>query len=256
MKKKLCKKKLLLFKMSFFFFPTPLTTTKSLGPRSLSSFNMPFVSIPQPETFEPEELPESLPDEPKINHQMPEDTRKILVLDLDETLIHTSSFPPHKDVKSLTFEFQDKKEYVFLRPDVEEFLNKATEMFQVFIFTAGTKGYADPILDELCPQIDQLHRFYRDSCKFSSKKVKKDLRKFGKSLAQVIMIDDNRHMKETYPGNTIYIDRWNGTPADDTLMTSIMPILVECSKVDDVRPIIKRYKRKLLPSSERFNLEK
>ena len=238
--------------MNFFFSPT--SSSVSLGPGSLrtSPFPNSVFEIPSADALAPEQLPSSLPEKGLYQPQLPEDPRKILVLDLDETLIHTSTFPPHKDVKSLKFDHDGKIDYVFLRPDVEAFLERVAQMFEVFIFTASTKAYADPILDQLCPQIDQCHRFYRDSCKFSSKKVKKDLTKFGKPLSQVIMIDDNRHMKDTYPGNTIFIDRWNGTPYDDTLMNTIMPILQKCEEIDDVRKVLQSFKKKAVASCERF----
>ena len=175
----------------------------------------------------------SFPDEVEI-----EDPRKALVLDLDETLIHTSAFPPHKEVKTLIYH-EETNEYVFLRPGVEEFLTKVCQMYEVYIFTASTKEYADEILDKLCPQIDVLHRFYRDNCKFKANKVKKDLTKFHRPLSEVIMIDDNPNMKKLYPNNTIAINKWNGTPLDHQLLDEILPILEKCENAPDIRPIIK-----------------
>lgn len=171
--------------------------------------------------------------------EFPPDQRKTLVLDLDETLVHTSSFPPHEDVKAL--KFPDCDEWTFLRPKVEDFLDTVSMMFETFIFTAGTKEYADPIINKVCPQVDQLHRFYRDSCNISrfTGKCKKNLKKFGKPMSQVIMIDDNKNMKKVFPQNTIYIERWNGMPSDNVLMETIMPILVRCEKAEDVRTVIK-----------------
>ncbi|EAY02747.1 NLI interacting factor-like phosphatase family protein [Trichomonas vaginalis G3] len=186
-------------------------------------------------------------DTDRIAHSLPTtphrifvtDTRKALVLDLDETLVHTSTFPPHSDVEALKFD--DTNEYVFLRPNVKKFLERVSELFEVFIFTAGTQIYAERILDSFCPQIDQMHRFYRDSCKFSGNKCKKDLNKFGRPLTKVVMVDDNYQMRSYYPQNTIYIDRWSGTPLDDVLMSKILPILEKCADAEDVRPIVKEY---------------
>ena len=232
--------------MSFFLYSFNTRSSSRIGPGSLRTNVFPVLEIPTCDSF----LPQSLPND--STHALPEDSRKILILDLDETLIHTSTFPPHKNVKCLTFTNNDTKEYVFLRPGVEEFLAHVAQMFEVFIFTAGTRGYAEPILDQLCPEIDQLHRFFRDSCNFSSKKCKKDLTKFGKPLSQVIMIDDNRHMKQTYPDNTIHIDNWNGTPYDDTLLNTVIPILEECNAANDVRTILSSYKKKACSSCDNF----
>lgn len=215
----------------------PFSGTINFGSFFDSGFS--YMGITAVET---DKVARSLPITPRPD--LIEDTRKALVLDLDETLIHTSTFPPHSDVETLKFD--DSQEYVFLRPNVRDFLDKVAELFEVFIFTAGTQFYAERILDALCPQIDQLHRFYRDSCKFSGRKCKKDLKKFGRPLSHVIMVDDNYQMRNYYPQNTIYIDRWSGTPLDNTLMTKILPILEQCAAADDVRPIIKENGEKLL----------
>ena len=206
------------------------------GPGSLNALSDLYDSPP----FHHSNLyPHSLP------HKMPqiEDERKALVLDLDETLIHTSTFPPLSLVKSFKIS-SNVTEYVYLRPGVAEFLDKVCSMFEVFIFTASTKNYADEILDQLCPQIDKYHRFYRDNCKFKSKKVKKDLSKFKRPLSKVIMVDDNPNMKSIYPDNTIHIDKWNGTPSDDFLLGEILPILKKCESEEDVRNIIHECKYK------------
>ncbi|EAX89426.1 NLI interacting factor-like phosphatase family protein [Trichomonas vaginalis G3] len=181
------------------------------------------------------QIAHSLPTSPR--RTIVTDSRKALVLDLDETLIHTSTFPPHSDVESLKFD--DSPDYVFLRPNVRIFLDKVSELFEVFIFTAGTQNYAERILDLLCPQIDHFHRFYRDSCKIRGNKCKKDLSKFGRPLSHVIMVDDNYHMRDLYPQNTIYIDKWTGTPYDTTLLDKLLPLLETCAISDDVRPIVK-----------------
>ena len=185
-----------------------------------------------------------------ISHSLPnrvtlripdiKESRKVLVLDLDETLVHCSPFPPHPDVQS--YKFDDDECYIFLRPNVEEFLEKVTAMFEVYIFTAGTKEYADRIIDKLCPQIDVFHRHYRDSCKFVSNKCKKDLKIFKRDLKDIIMVDDNPHMREYYPKNTLFIQKWNGIPNDEWLLGKIFPILQDCESAEDIRPIITKAK--------------
>ena len=210
--------------MSYYW--TPYIDTSYLSRSDASSFR--FIGA----QFGPHSMPNKF-----SQVDFPQDTRKTLVLDLDETLVHACAFPPHPDVKS--YKFCEEADWIFLRPKVEEFLEKVTQMFEVFIFTAGTKEYADQILDTLCPQIDVLHRHYRDSCTMKSHKVKKDLKIFGKPLKDIIMVDDNLHMRDFYPDNTIYIQKWNGMPTDDQLMGHVFPILERCAQADDVRTVIR-----------------
>jgi RNA polymerase II subunit A small phosphatase-like protein len=66
--------------------------------------------------------------------------KKTLVLDLDETLIHSAAFPPHSKVEFFTL--GDPQLYVFKRPGLDPFLQVARGMFDTFIFTYGDRGYA------------------------------------------------------------------------------------------------------------------
>lgn len=106
--------------------------------------------------------------------------KKTLVLDLDETLIHSSSFPPHQLIQYFTIlddSIQIDSEntnadstkspqliYIFLRPGLDEFLEYAKENFEVFVYTYAERNYAEPILDKILPDLDENHRLYRDSC--------------------------------------------------------------------------------------------
>jgi len=67
----------------------------------------------------------------------PKDTRKTLVLDLDETLVH--SFLDHNE----------KTTYLCscVRPHLEEFLKECAKMFELVLFTASKDNYANKVLD-------------------------------------------------------------------------------------------------------------
>merc|ERR1711957_1017370 len=60
---------------------------------------------------------------------------------------------------------EEFKVKILLRPQVKEFLKKVNELFEVIVFTAGLKEYADAALDYLDPEnVIFKHRLYRDSC--------------------------------------------------------------------------------------------
>lgn len=72
----------------------------------------------------------------------------VLVLDLDETLI-----------------FYEKKNHkLYERPHLQSFLEKASKMWKLVIFTASTKAYADRLIDSLDRNKLISKRYYRDSC--------------------------------------------------------------------------------------------
>ena len=92
--------------------------------------------------------------------------RKTLVLDLDETLVH-SSFKPIPDpsfVLEIELEGVRHKVFVRKRPGVDYFLKYVAQHFEVIIFTASLAKYADPLLDILDPERVIAARLFRESC--------------------------------------------------------------------------------------------
>jgi TFIIF-interacting CTD phosphatase-like protein len=86
--------------------------------------------------------------------------KKILILDLDETLVHSSFLPFRKDINSneiidpdihlkIYFDKKYYNVYVLTRPYIYEFLNDMSKIFIIYIFTASVKEYANPLLNEI-----------------------------------------------------------------------------------------------------------
>lgn len=181
-------------------------------------------------------FPSSCACPPPTDQPSPMSIQKTLVLDLDETLIHSSDFPPHSQVSY--FKSGNPEFYVHKRPGLDKFLEFVKNNFEIFIFTFGDRAYAEPVLDVLCPFIDNEHRFYRDSCETRSGTVKKDLNIFNRDKKNLILIDDSSSAITHNPKNTITIPRWKGSPLDDALTKWLPPILNECLASNDVRDAI------------------
>jgi RNA polymerase II subunit A small phosphatase-like protein len=116
--------------------------------------------------------------------------RNTLVLDLDETLVH-SSFTKIKSDLTIDIEIEGEfyKVYVLKRPGVDEFLSKCAELFEVVLFTASLAAYADPLLNALDPEGLLSFRLFRDSCTFSPSGYVKDLSRLGRDLKHVLIVD-------------------------------------------------------------------
>ncbi|KAK8629264.1 hypothetical protein V6N13_078111 [Hibiscus sabdariffa] len=163
-----------------------------------------------------------------------------LVLDLDETLVHSTL--EHCDDADFTFTvFFNMKEhtvYVKQRPHLQTFLEKVAEMFEVIIFTASQSIYAEQLLDILDPDRKFIsRRVYRESCIFSDGNYTKDLTVLGVDLAKVAIIDNFPQVFRLQVNNGIPIKSWFDDPSDCALI-SLLPFLETLVDVDDVRPII------------------
>lgn len=66
-------------------------------------------------------------------------SKKTLVLDLDETLVHSSFKPPEKADIVLPVEIEGKVCYVYvlIRPGTLTFLEELAEYYELVIFTAS-----------------------------------------------------------------------------------------------------------------------
>ena len=76
--------------------------------------------------------------------------KKTLVLDLDETLVHSqfNTFSAPSDVIiKIEIENEVHDIHVMVRPGVNEFLEKMDKLYEIVIFTASVSKYADPLLD-------------------------------------------------------------------------------------------------------------
>ncbi|CAN8325094.1 unnamed protein product [Cochlearia groenlandica] len=163
-----------------------------------------------------------------------------LVLDLDETLVH-STLEASRDSDfsfGVSFNTQQNTVYVKRRPHLYRFLERAVELFHVVIFTASHSIYASQLLDILDPEgkfVSQ--RFYRDSCILSDGIYTKDLSVLGLDLAKVAIVDNCPQVYRFQMNNGIPIKSWYDDPTDDGLI-SLLPFLETLADANDVRPII------------------
>ena len=99
------------------------------------------------------------------------------MLDLDETLIHYE-------------ESSDGGQFL-LRPYVQRFLKKMNQYFEIIIFTAAMKEYADWIIDRVDSTGVIQHRLYRRHTTQYNQMFIKDLRKLNRNKNKVLILDNN-----------------------------------------------------------------
>lgn len=80
--------------------------------------------------------------------------------------------------------------------------------WEIVVFTAGLKEYADWILNELDPDRYISKRLYRDSCTFRRGSYLKDLKKLGRDLCRVVIVDNLPENFGLQKDNGIAIKSW------------------------------------------------
>lgn len=117
--------------------------------------------------------------------------KKTLVLDLDETLVHSGfkQEPQTKVIVPVNLDGKVVLVYVNVRPGVDEFLSRSAELYEVVVFTASLAKYADPLLDKIDTFSRISSRLFRESCLLQNGTYVKDLSRLGRDLKDVLIVD-------------------------------------------------------------------
>lgn len=160
-----------------------------------------------------------------ITYQRQQPHKKLLLLDLDETLIHCSGDLSLRNQFEMEIDFINHegvplRGLLNIRPHARQFLQNMSEHFEVVVFTASMKYYADRILRVLDPQKKFVsHVFYRESCaRTRGDKLVKDLTAFTKiSVEDMILVDNNMYCIWPQPQNGVPIINFEFNQADREL---------------------------------------
>lgn len=168
--------------------------------------------------------------------------KKTLILDLDETLVHSSLQPLAKYDLKLSVELnQDFIDiYVLIRPGAQEFLDKVGDLYEVVIFTASLKSYADPVIDYLDRSHKVTSRLFRNDCTRYNGSYIKNLSQLGRDLKKVVIVDNSPTSYSLHPYNAIAIKSWFDDENDNKLQETLQ-ILQVLETVNDVTELIKNF---------------
>lgn len=163
--------------------------------------------------------------------------KKTIIFDLDETLIisgeeneFSTTVPVYADTPF--------KVHIRLRPYAKECLAEASRLFEVFIFTASQRNYADAIIDHLDPEGTLIQqRLYRDDCILTAEGFfLKDLRIINRSLEKIVIVDNSVWSFARQLDNGIPVQPWSGDPFDVELR-NLIPYLKVLDLAKDVRVV-------------------
>lgn len=134
-----------------------------------------------------------------------------------------------------------------IRPFCSEFLEKVSKYYEIFVFTASCKTYAESIVDLIDPNFEYIENILnRNHCLVTKRgHFIKDLNIIkNRNLEDIVHVDDTISACALNLNNGIPIIRWENDKQDQELKY-LADYLVEISSVSDVR----------VPLKARFNLE-
>ncbi|XP_078087405.1 CTD (carboxy-terminal domain, RNA polymerase II, polypeptide A) small phosphatase-like a isoform X2 [Mustelus asterias] len=177
--------------------------------------------------------------------------KKCVVIDLDETLVH-SSFKPINNadfIVPVEIDGTVHQVYVLKRPHVDLFLQKMGQLFECVLFTASLAKYADPVADLLDRWGVFRARLFRESCVFHRGNYVKDLSRLGRELNKVIIVDNSPASYIFHPENAVPVQSWFDDMSDTELF-DLIPFFEGLSKEEEVYSVLQNFRGRRKSSSE------
>ncbi|WP_299889997.1 HAD family hydrolase [uncultured Lacinutrix sp.] len=184
-----------------------------------------------------------------------EENKILLVLDIDETLVHATPTELNRKADFKVFNY-----YVYLRPYLNHFLNEIKNDFSVAVWSSASDDYVEEVVKIIFPEEMKLEFVWgRSRCKpkrflnvdnfgnyesryldhYNFIKPLKKVKKKGFSLDKILIIDDTPHKSSDNFGNAIYPKEYLGELDDDELK-ALSEYLKTLKDKTNVRKIEKR----------------
>jgi TFIIF-interacting CTD phosphatase-like protein len=178
-------------------------------------------------------------------------TKKLLILDLDETLVYATETPLFRPPDFYVYDYA-----IYKRPYLDIFLTTCLEWFNVAVWTSSGSDYATAVVSAIFAQPQSLDFVWAsDRCSIAynynydlidgrypayySRKVLKKVKRKGYKLESIIAIDDTPRKWEKSYGNLIRVNPFEGDEADRELK-QLLIYLNTLKDVENIRTIEKR----------------
>lgn len=181
--------------------------------------------------------------------------KTLLILDLDETLVHACQEKLAYEADFALFDY-----HVYIRPHLSHFLEQIRDSFTVAVWSSASDDYVVQVVKHIFPedfelafvwgrsrctykgniQIDE-YGYYSDDYMnhyFYIKRLQK-LKRKGYQMERILIVDDTPRKSRQNYGNAIYPSEYNGDPTDDELIFLSKYLLTLKDEIN-VRTIEKR----------------
>lgn len=182
----------------------------------------------------------------------------LLILDLDETLIHATNKLIRED-----FDFQVFDYFVYKRPYLDEFINHCAKSFTLAVWSSASDDYVQGVVAHIFPkniplafvwgrsrctpistaQMDEMGYYHLDSYShYGYAKMIRKVKKQGFNLAKTLIVDDTPAKVANSYGNAIYAKPYTAEK-EDTELLQLAGYLDTIKDAENVRTIEKRFWR-------------
>jgi carboxy-terminal domain RNA polymerase II polypeptide A small phosphatase len=172
------------------------------------------------------------------------DERPLLVLDLDETLVHASETP-----LAITAEHEVGRYFLYLRPGLSDFLKSIVPAYRLAVWTSSSPSYAHAVCPLVFKHSERLEFIWAsDRCtptrhfetdSWCNAKPLKKLKRLGYDLSRVLVVDDSPEKHTRNYGNLVQVAPFTGDTADEELV-HLAEYLNDLKLASDFRTIEKR----------------
>ena len=179
--------------------------------------------------------------------------KKLLILDIDNTLIYSHQFS--NIYSDFDMKFDDKDYYYSIkRPHLKEFLEYCNKNFRIAFWSAASEDYVQKVLENIIGDIgpvfiwgskkctiSMIHSFYEVNLNIY-KRLRKvwKCKKYYATKENTLILDDTPLTYRYNYGNAISIKKFYGDSEDSELLR-IKELLNTLKDCEDVRQIHKLY---------------
>lgn len=194
----------------------------------------------------PQQPPPALQSHP----QTPPLPKPLLILDLDETLVHTVEVDkPQPPGLTPDYVVGSCRHQVYRRPFLAEFLTIVGQYYDLAVWSSAGSGYVEPTVELIFADFSAplfvwssprcTRRFDHESHQEYFIKDLKKVRKKGFNPERMLIVDDTPQKSERNFGSVVYISEFNGE-VDDCELLYLAQYLVSIANHANFRNLEKR----------------